>query len=185
MAEAAVRRSVPVTPGSSWQPGPPRTRFSLRVELDAAAARAAAAGLPISTVPCRAVSSGDWSALWLGPDEQLLIGPEDAGAAMKALVEKTLHGLEFSLVDVSHRQGFVEVHGPHAADMINTGCPLDLDVRQFPVGACTRTVFSKAEVVLWRRATESFHVEVWRSFTPYVSALLALAAQEYPSTAPD
>ena len=179
MVEAAVRRSVPVTPGSSWRFGPPRTRFSLRVELDAAAAHAAAAGLPISTVPCRAVSAGDWSALWLGPEEQLLIGPEDASAGMKALVEKTLHGLEFSLVDVSHRQGFVEVEGPHAAAMINAGCPLDVDVREFPVGACTRTVFAKAEIVLWRRATDSFQVEVWRSFTPYVAGLLALAAAEY------
>lgn len=179
MAEAAVRRSVPVAPGSSWRPGSPRTRFSLRVDLAAAAARAAPAGLPISTVPCRAFSAGDWSALWLGPAEQLLIGPEDAGAAMKTLVEKTLQGLEFSLVDISHRQGFVEVHGLHAAEMICTGCPLDLEIRQFPVGACTRTVFSKAEIVLWRRATDNFHVEVWRSFTPYLAGLLAQAEAEY------
>ena len=184
MAEPAARRSVPIISGSSWRPGTPRTRFSLRADLNGAVARSAA-GLPISTAPCRAVSAGDWSALWLGPDEQLLIGPEDAGTSMKALMEKTLQGLEFSLVDVSHRQGLVEIHGPHATDMINTGCPLDLDIRQFPVGACTRTVFAKAEIVLWRRAIESFHVEVWRSFAPYLVGLLALAAQEYPGTAPD
>jgi len=178
MAEPATRRSVVVTPGTSWRPGPPRTRFSLRVGLDVAAAPAVAAGLPISTVPCRAVSIGDWSALWLGPEEQLLIGPEDAGVAMKALVERTLHGLEFSLVDVSHRQGALEIHGPQAAAMINTGCPLDLGIHQFPVGACTRTVFAKTEIVLWRRATESFHVEVWRSFTPYLAGLLAQAEAE-------
>ena len=178
MAEAAVRRSVPITLGGSWRPGPPRTRFSLRVDLRSAAMRHAA-GLPVSTEPCRAVSIDDWTALWLGPDEQLLIGPEGAGAAMKALVEEALRGLHFSLVDVSHRQGTVEVDGPHAADTINSGCPLDLGIRQFPVGACTRTVFAKAEIVLWRRASESFHVEIWRSFTPYLVGLLALAEAEH------
>ena len=179
MAEPATRRSVVVTPGTSWRPGPPRTRFSLRVGLDVAAARATAAGLPISTVPCRAVSNGDWSALWLGPDEQLLIGPEGGGSSMKALIEQALGGLQYSLVDVSHRQGVIAINGTRAAAMISTGCPLDLDIRQFPVGACTRTVFAKAEIVLWRRAIESFHVEVWRSFAPYLAGLLAQAEAEH------
>jgi sarcosine oxidase subunit gamma len=40
-------------------------------------------------------------------------------------------------------------------------------------------VFSKAEIVLWRRATDNFHVEVWRSFTPYLAGLLAQAEAEY------
>jgi sarcosine oxidase subunit gamma len=42
---------------------------------------------------------------------------------------------------------------------------------------CTRTMLAKAEVVLWRPAAEEFHLEVWRSFAPYVTQFLAEAAR--------
>jgi hypothetical protein len=51
-------------------------------------------------------------------------------------------------------------------------CPLPLDLTAFPVGMCTRTVFAKAEVVLWRTAPETFRLEVARSFARYVAAML-------------
>jgi sarcosine oxidase, subunit gamma len=43
---------------------------------------------------------------------------------------------------------------------------------------CTRTVFGKAEIVLWRPAEQSFRLEVWRSFSPYVAHLLHEVARE-------
>jgi len=57
------------------------------------------------------------------------------------------------------------------------GCPLDLDESAFPIGMCTRTVLAKAEVVLWRRAQQTFHLELARSFVAYVSRFLAEAAR--------
>ena len=56
---------------------------------------------------------------------------------------------------------------------------LDLDPAAFPVGMATRTLFTKAEIVLWRQGADTFHVEVWRSFAPYLHGLLAEAAREY------
>jgi sarcosine oxidase subunit gamma len=44
---------------------------------------------------------------------------------------------------------------------------------------CTRTIFGKAEIVLWRRGPRSFHIEVWRSFAPYLLACLQEALREY------
>ena len=43
---------------------------------------------------------------------------------------------------------------------------------------CTRTVFARAEIILWRTAAEVFRIEVWRSYTEYVARLLAEAARE-------
>ena len=180
MAESVVRTTVRLATGSSWQPAPPRSLYSLRVDLDAAAR--AAPMLPISTVPCRARVQGDWAALWLGPDEQLLIGPEDSAPAF---VAAALRGLDHALVDIGHRQGAIELTGPYATPLINSGCPLDLRDTAAPVGFCSRTVFAKAEMVLWRRAEECWQLQAWRSFMPYVSALLELAAREYPAIAPD
>jgi sarcosine oxidase, subunit gamma len=135
-----------------------------------------ALGLVLSQLACRAAVNGEQAALWLGPDEQLLLGPE--GVDLAATLGPALHELPHSLVNVSHRQTALEVSGPHATIVLNAGCPLDLDLSAFPVGMCTRTVLAKAEIVLWRTSTEVFHVEVWRSFAAYVSQFLAEATRD-------
>ena len=83
-----------------------------------------------------------------------------------------------SLVDVSHRQTAIILEGPGAADTLNAAVPLELSDAAFPVGMCVRTIFEKAEIVLWRTGLERFHVEVWRSFGPYVWELLDLVRTE-------
>jgi sarcosine oxidase subunit gamma len=87
-------------------------------------------------------------------------------------------------VDVSHRQIALEIAGRQAAAILSNACPLDLDIRQFPVHMCTRTVLAKAEIVLWRTAPDVFHLEVWRSFQGYVQQLLAEIGRPYLSASP-
>ena len=178
MANAAQRRFPSTHPGRNWRLGPPSTRFSLRVDLGAALSRSGER-LPLATVPCRSVVRNDWSALWLGPDEQLLIGPEPMASAFAIAADEALRGVPHSLVDVSHRQCSIQISGPHASDLLSAGCPLDLDIECFPVGACTRTILAKSEIVLWRRADEQFHIEVWRSFVAYLGEYLASVEQEF------
>jgi sarcosine oxidase subunit gamma len=79
---------------------------------------------------------------------------------------------------VSHRQVGLSVHGPLAEAILASGCALDLSIGAFPTGMCTRTIFAKAEVLLWRIGEEVFHLEVWRSFAGYVRALLREAVEE-------
>src|SRR5262249_26850211 len=134
-----------------------------------------ALGLVISQKACRATVSGERAALWLGPDEQLLLDAE--GADIAATLEPVLRDLPHSLVDVSHRQIALKISGPQATLLLNAGCPLDLDPSAFPVGMCTRTVLAKAQIVLWRTSEDTFHVEVWRSFAAYVSEFLSEAAR--------
>jgi sarcosine oxidase, subunit gamma len=166
----------------------PQAAYSLRADLAAAQSALAAAwgaaadtvapALQLSLTPCRALVSGSWAALWLGPDEQLLVGPRADGPTMVQRIESALGALPHSLVDVSHRQVAIELSGPGAGVILNSGCPLDLDLKAAPVGFCSRTVFGKSEIVLWRRGEQDFQVQVWRSFLPYVKCLLALAAEE-------
>ena len=44
----------------------------------------------------------------------------------------------------------------------------------------TRTVFDRAEIVLWRKEEAEFRVEVARSFSPWLAAALAEAALRAP-----
>ena len=188
MADPVLRRTPPPgAQGATWSMCQPFSAYSLRANLrDAQDVLAAAALEPIShpllslsLQPCRALTEGEWTALWLGPDEQLLIGPDPQGPAMAQRLGVAMRSLPHALVDVSHRQCAVELRGPLAAAMLNTGCPLDLELESAPVGFCTRTVFSKAEIVLWRRTESIFQLQTWRSFVPYVTGLLALAAEEH------
>lgn len=123
----------------------------------------------------RASTSDTRAALWLGPDECLLIAPgEDPGVFMSTL-EQALADAPHSLVDVSHRQVGLALDGRLAQRCLTAGCPLDLRLSAFPVGMATRTIYLKTEIVLWRQAEDRFHVEVWRSFAPYLAGHLAEA----------
>ncbi|HEY7887300.1 MAG TPA: sarcosine oxidase subunit gamma family protein [Steroidobacteraceae bacterium] len=157
---------------------PPASRFVLRGGPQALVAAVGALGLPRSDSPCRAVRNDGRAALWLGPDERLLLGTADAAGETESLLQRALAGMPHSLVEISHAQGAFELRGARAATILNTGCPLDLDSAAFPVDMCTRTVFAKAQIVLWRTGAETFRVETARSFAPYVTKILALAACE-------
>jgi len=141
------------------------------------AAAGAALGLNISDIACRSARAGERAALWMGPDEQLLLAPATDGDVIARQVGAALTALPHSLVDVSHRQIALEVSGPQAQNVLNAGCPLDLHLESFPVGACTRTVLGKCDIVLWRTGASTFHVDVWRSFADYASRFLAEAGE--------
>jgi sarcosine oxidase subunit gamma len=172
---STVRHSPLLIPSGGVQLLPPASRFVLRGGPAVMAAAGAAIGLTLQGVACRSDSQGDRSALWQGPDEQLLLTSVSDGPAMGQKLRDALTSLPHSLVDVSHRQIALEIRGPQAADVLNVGCPLDLHISTFPVGMCTRTVLGRCDIVLWRRAVDAFHVEVWRSFADYASRFLAEA----------
>lgn len=180
MAEpAALRRTPAVATTAGLRPLASAARFILRGEPRAISAAGAALGIDIEQTSCRASQGGTRSALWLGPDEYLILAEEAEARALAQLLELALQHEPHSLVDVSHRQTGLELRGPRAANILNSGCPLDLDLDAFPVRMCTRTVFAKAEIVLWRTAPDRFRLEVWRSFTDYVARFLAEAARDY------
>jgi sarcosine oxidase, subunit gamma len=154
---------------------PPASRLVLRGGPQVLVIAADTLGLQHNETPCRAVRNDARAALWLGPDERLLIGPAEAAREIEGLLQRALAGMAHSLVEISHGQTAFEVRGARAAAALNIGCPLDLDPESFPVDMCTRTVFAKAQVVLWRTDVETFRVETARSFAPYVTKILALA----------
>ncbi|HLZ98496.1 MAG TPA: sarcosine oxidase subunit gamma family protein [Steroidobacteraceae bacterium] len=183
MVDQAQRR-VPSVPSVEWLTSlPPATRFAFH---GGAAARAAAEpvwGVRFSEEACRANADATRATLWLGPDEYLLLEQGAGGptATLFAALEAAMADVPHALVDVSHRQFAFELTGPHAATILSGACPLDLDLAQFPVGMCTRTVLAKADITLWRPRADAFHLEVWRSFAGYVTGVLTeIAAEFYP-----
>lgn len=189
---SAVKRLTPLegrraqAPGVLVQPAEPALRMSLRAVEKSVPALSKALGVKLPQRPktsalskpggllARKKPGGTRAALWLGPDEWLVIDQhgEDPIAACENI--KALH----SAVDISHRNTAVLVSGPNAAAALNAGCPQDLSLAAFPVGACSRTVLGKAEVVLWRTAEDTFRLECWRSFSDYVFTFIEGAARD-------
>ena len=176
MPDLSRDRRRPLLPTSpALHPLPDAARYILRGGPDIRLVAEQALRLSVPANACRAISEGERAALWLGPDEWLLISPQ--GSDDTATLGAALGPRPHSLVDVSHRQLGVEIRGPQAARLVAAGCALDLDLAAFPVGMCTRTMLGKAEIVLWRTAPEVFRIEVWRSFASYVAAFLEEAAR--------
>ena len=152
-------------------------RWILRGGPEVSAPVGAAFGAPPPLEPLRAATQGPRAALWLGPDEWLLIA-EDEAPELGGALAASLAGLPHALTDVSHRQCAIELSGAGAARLLNAGVPLDLDPEAFPVGMVARTLLLKAEITLWRREPEGFRLEVARSFAPYVAAILTASARD-------
>jgi heterotetrameric sarcosine oxidase gamma subunit len=150
---------------------PPLTRLVVRAELGSIETLGDMVGVQLPTEACRSNTSHSRAALWLGPDEWLLLA--DRGAEVPAAHPAG------SIVDVSHAMTGIVVAGSRAGWAINAFCALDLHPVAFPVGMCTRTVFGKVEIVLWRTAAETFRIEVARSLAPYVWACLEEARREF------
>ncbi len=135
-----------------------------------AAEAGAGLGIDLGDAMLRATAGGDWHALHLAPDEWLLVGPR--GAVPGEV------GVTHSLIDVSDRSLGFEVSGRDAPAALNAACPLDLGDAAFPAGSCTRTLFGKASVLLWRIADATWRIDCGRSFATYVAGLLTLAVED-------
>ncbi len=179
MAEVAIRKPAlsGLLAGSATvrlSVAPVASRLSLRAPAESIPALSAALGLTVPVAPKTSGRAEKRAALWLGPDEWLVI--DEAGSDLQALLANA--GVLHSAVDVSHRNVGIIVSGPGAELTLAAGCPQDLSLDVFPVGACSRTIFGKVEIVLLRTEDDTFRVECWRSFSDYVFGLLAEGAED-------
>ncbi|OCW59390.1 sarcosine oxidase subunit gamma [Hoeflea olei] len=155
-------------------PAAPAARVSLRAGPSDVKALSKALGLDLPLAP--KTTSGALPgrlAAWLGPDEWLII--DEGGDPLADLGKaKVLH----SAVDVSHRNTAILLSGAGARATLEAGCPQNLTDAVFPVGAASRTVLGKIEVVIIRTGDEDYRVECWRSFSTYAFELLSVGARD-------
>lgn len=173
MMSAALQEN---DPSFSIELADEKARFSLRLREANISAFSEATGLSLPSQIGATDISNDQIIMCLGPDEWQLIASPGAKSQVKETCAKYTAS-PFSLVDVSHRNVAFHISGERAVDLINVGCPLDLDLAAFPVGKCTRTIFERTEIVLMREAEQKFHTEIWRSFAPYFLSVLSNGEQ--------
>jgi sarcosine oxidase, subunit gamma len=162
---------------------PFRCQINLRGNPDDLAFAAAVSeilefGLP--TTPNRVAAGGALRALWLGPDEWLIVAAPGREAALSADLRRALVGQHHSVVDVSEARTVLVVSGRNARDVLQKGTPLDLHPRAFQTGHCAQTGLTKANIILHQTADDPrYEIYVTISFADYLWNWLERAASEY------
>jgi len=136
-------------------------------------------GLALPIAPNTVTSRGDRRALWLGPDEWLLVGPDGKQGTFQDALRVGLAGAFGSIVDVSANRTLLEIRGPKARELLAHGVPIDLDARSFGPGCCAQTLLAKAQVIIERISGDpAFHLYVRSSFASYVADWILETALE-------
>ena len=157
----------------------------VNVRLDAKGAAADAVGLALGLSlplePDTVVRAGESRALWLGPDEWLVVGPPDTQRDLEDRIRAASGDEHVALTDVSAQRTTLLVSGARARDLLAHGCPLDLHPRAFGAGRCAQTTVARTQVVLVARDEPGagFWVLVRSSFAGYLTDWLLDAAAEY------
>ncbi|MGH8029326.1 MAG: sarcosine oxidase subunit gamma [Arenimonas sp.] len=162
-------------------------RFVAKVDLrgdgaDEAFVKAAKAALKffLPTAANTVEGKRERYALWLGPDEWLVIAAPDTEARLVAGLGKALKGVAAAVTDVSDGRTVIRLHGERVRDLLAKGCGLDLHPRAFGPGRCAQTRLAKANVILHQLDdAPTFDVYVERSFADYLWRMIEDAALEY------
>jgi sarcosine oxidase subunit gamma len=137
-------------------------------------------GRPVPVTPGTVASTDELDVLWLGPDEWLVVAAPGRGAELEARLREALSEGAGSVVDLSANRTAIELRGPHARDILEHGCSIDLHPRAFGPGRCAQTDLARANVILVRRSEEPVYLVLVRpSFARYLWAWLADAASEW------
>jgi sarcosine oxidase subunit gamma len=183
-APAALRRQSPLgatsnepflvadAPGIAVRERPFLAQLLLRMtptaEAIAALKRDAHVSLPTNpnrllagTVPGRLV-------IWLGPDEWLVVDPEDASTVEGRLAESAAP-FGGTVVDVSAHRTLLDLHGPLVQEVLAAGTSVDLHPSAFTVGAAVQTLLARVDVIIGRGAPDIWHVAVRASFARYLA----------------
>src|SRR5690606_27259144 len=109
--------------------------------------------------------------LWLGPDEYLVVAPDAAGG-LAAELEKALRDAAGQVVDLSAARAVIELTGPAARDVLESGVPGDLHPNVFPPGRAVTTPLGAVRIILWHTHPDRHLVLVGTSFAGHTARWL-------------
>ena len=112
------------------------------------AAVRAETGLDLPLAVGGVAEAESYRALWLGPDHWLLVCGDGEGPALTGRLQAAFEGLFAAAVDVSGARSRLRISGEAAADLLATGCRLDLDPAVFGPGQCLQTPLGNVTAII-------------------------------------
>lgn len=120
--------------------------------------------LPIQSLRLTCTTPG---AARLGPGEWLI--RDGSAAELDRLLAHVVHHVS----DIGPGRSMWRIAGSGAADLVSSGCSIDLHPSVFPPGACVRTLLAQIGVVLSRpHEREGFELLAARPMEAYLTAWL-------------
>lgn len=129
----------------------------------------------------------DIDVLWLGPDEFLVIAPDEADggpapSALTARLKGALDGITgevMQVVDLSANRTTLELAGPRAQEVLDKSVRIDLDPVALPPGSAVVTLMAGVGVILWRTDDDVFRVMPRASFGEHTARWLLDGMAEF------
>ena len=148
--------------------------FLTQIDVRCGEADASRLGFPLE--PNTVTGDMARGALWLGPDEWLVVAaPGDPGVLVDEL-EALFRDTHRAVVDVSANRAVIELRGPGRLALLASACSLDLDpVGGWAPGVCAQTLLAHAQVIL-QELPEATRMFVRPSFADYVVDRLVASA---------
>lgn len=137
-------------------------------------------GLDLPIEPNTFVEDGEFSAIWLGPNEWYIVTPAGDELSVIEKLESALADRHVAINDLTSGLTTVRLTGANARDLLQKGCTLDLHPRSFGAGQCAQTLVAKSgALILYRGDEPTFELVVRRSFADYLFVWFEDAAIEY------
>ena len=178
-------RAAVAVPLAGVELGECRIRGLLVLRGDVASAEfrdavSTAIGIEPVVEPLTAARRRDVSMLWLGPDEWLVVTPDNRVERIERSLQGALDARLGALTDVSHSRAILSLSGPDAQSVLAKGCPLDFHPRVFGPGRCAQSRLAKCQVLIHQTGdAPMFEIYVMRSFAEYAWTWLMDAGQEF------
>ncbi|MCT2590821.1 sarcosine oxidase subunit gamma [Streptomyces sp. N2-109] len=194
-ADELARAGRPGRSGVELREVPFLTQFNLRRRQRSGHNAAATLGftppLALPRTPGTVRRSGDRMAVWLGPDEWLIVTPPgtaaETGNTLRAVAEASAgpdgeaDTVYTAYTEVSAHSTTLRISGARARDVLRKVCPIDLHPRAFGGDACAQTLLARGARVLLvaDREPDGFLLFVRASFADYVTDWLLDSMAEY------
>lgn len=180
-ATDSIAETTVENPGVTLRALSYRPSVILRGDSDNAAFLAAfRAGMDfeLPLAPNHVSSHDDFTALWLGPSEWLVLG---GGAAER--LRQALIGHHHAVVPNGDGQQIIALAGRDARGVLAKLCPLDLDspdlAPDLAPGRCARSLLARCTMLLHPQTGGAYHIHIPRSLADYAWRTLVDAGQEF------
>lgn len=126
----------------------------------------------------RVLTRGDYSVVWMAPDELLLLLPHADTVTALASLATALAFVHHLATEVSDSRAAFVLEGVYAREILGKLAPVDLHPEAFRPGMVRRTRLGQIAAAIWCMADDRWMVLCFRSVRDYARELLLRSAQD-------
>jgi sarcosine oxidase, subunit gamma len=134
-------------------------------------------GFDLPKAPRTSAAWGDMKALWLSPDQWLILCTRSKTTALLAELNAALGKIHSLAVDVSDMRAIIRLEGEGVRETLMKGSTLDLISDDYKLGTVRRMRFAEIAALLHVIEEDVIDVYVFRSYAEYTWAFLMKAAR--------